>query len=372
MRILQLTKHYPPHIGGIETMTYDLTEGLNRAGVVCDVYCANDHNSTEEDEVRGYKVLRAARLAKMLSTSIAPALIKSLWKVRNQYDIIHVHFPDPMSALAIYLTRPKAKIVIHWHSDIIKQKMVLKVYLPLQNWILKRADAIIGTTSKYINESWQLKKVVNKTTPIPIGIRPGSLVVNDADVQMIREKYVGKRIVFSLGRLIYYKGFEYLIEAAQYLPDDVVVLIGGAGELELKLAGMVERLGLANKIVLLGPISHQLVGAYFKACDVFCLPSVERSEAFGIVLLEAMSFGKPIVAADIPGSGVPWVNHHHVTGLNVPVKDAKALSDGILQILGNRPLYDQFSANAYSRFKELFTDETMVQLCIKLYHDILS
>ena len=369
MRILQLTKSYPPDLGGIESVTFDLTEGINKRGLVCDVLCANNGNRTIKENRGTYRIIRAASLGKVWSASVAPVLVYYLWKWRKAYDIIHLHTPDPMNMLAFFLVRPKAKLVVHWHSDIVKQKKAFFFFLPLQNWILKRADVVVGTTEKYIAHSTQLRNFRPKSVAIPIGIDAGERF-EEGGVKEIRDRHRGKKIVFSLGRLVYYKGFEYLIEAGTFLEEDIVVLIGGAGKLEGKLKGQIEALGLGDRVILLGRIPAAELENYFKASDVFCLPSIAVSEAFGVVMLEAMKYGRPIVATDIPLSGVGWVNAHGVTGLNVVVKNAHALAGAINELTRGDLFYTSCSANAKKRFLEFFVSDKMVSAFLELYRSI--
>ncbi|WP_217277374.1 glycosyltransferase [Pedobacter foliorum] len=371
MRILQLTKHYPPYFGGIESVTYDLTEGLNKSGIICDVLCCNDKNVEKINKIDNYLIKRTASFGKLFSTSISPSLIFSLKNCWRKYDIIHVHCPDPLTTLALFLVRPKSKIIVHWHSDIVKQKYLLKLFIPLQNWLLKRADAIIGTTDFYIKYSPQLAKFLNKTVCIPIGISGKIMNASEDKVKVIQSQYSNKKIVFTLGRLIYYKGFEYLIEASKYLPDDFVVLIGGAGVLKISLQSQIDRYGLSERVKLIGRIKDEELGDYFAASNIFCLPSVERSEAFGVVLLEAMQMGKPVIATEIEGSGVSWVNQHGVTGYNVPVRDPEALAQKIIAILSDEDLCRQFSVNSKKRFLNYFTADKMVTEVLKLYQSLM-
>jgi rhamnosyl/mannosyltransferase len=275
-----------------------------------------------------------------------------------------------MAAIAVFIARPKCKIVLHWHSDIIRQKLLYFLYKPLENWILKRADVIIGTSQNYTVGSKPLSKYLNKTFVIPLGISTERFVIDTTITSEIRKKYENKKIVFSLGRLVYYKGFDCLIESAKHLDDDVVVLIGGEGELAQALLKQIRKQGLSNKVHLLGRISDDKVAAYYQSCDVFCLPSTKRSEAFGVVQLEAMFFSKPIVATNIPDSGVSWVNQNNVTGFNVPTDDPVALARTITRILSDKRLAKDLSKNSKMRFDGYFTRTIMVSSIIELYHKL--
>jgi len=377
MKILQLGKFYPPDVGGIETAIYNITEELNKRGIKCDVLCSNSKRGYKKEIIdRGsykYIVYRTKSYGKIASTSITPQMIFKLKEIIDNYDIIHLHHPDPMANFALFLVNPKKqKIVIHWHSDIIKQKFALKFYRPLLNWMLKKADVIIGTSPKYIKESEQLKDFKNKCIAIPLGIKKEDLKVDKEKIKEIKKKFENKKIIFSLGRFIYYKGFEYLIESSKYLPDNYVIIIGGDGELRKKYEKLIMNNNLLNKVFLIGKIPQTHLGSYYKACDLFCLPSIEKSEAFGLVIVEAMSFGKPVVATNIKGSGVSWVNQNGVTGLNVEPKNSKALADAIRFICENPEIYIKMSKNALKRFEEKFTIEKEILKILKIYNKLLE
>lgn len=370
-KILHITKHYPPHKGGIESVTFDIVEGVHQRGHMVDVLCCNEKNLTEIDYFDTYKVTRASRLAKKFSTSLSLSLILKLYTIRNDYQLIHLHLPDPMSVFAMFLVRPKGKLVIHWHSDIIKQKKLLKVFLPLQNWILKRADKIIGTSPIYIAESEQLRRFIYKCVSVPIGIQESRITVNMDIAAKFLKDYPGKKLIFSLGRLVYYKGFQYLIEAAKLLPDEAIVLIGGDGELREDLKNKIRLANLESKIILLGRISDEVVYSVMSISSIFCFPSTEKSEAFGVVQLEAMALGVPIVATDIIGSGVPWVNKHRLSGINVRTKDPIALAGAINELLHNLDVAKRLGANGRKRFETMFTQKSMVDSILKLYRKVL-
>ena len=369
MKILQLGKFYPIR-GGVEKVMYDLMTGLSSMGVRCDMLCA----ACDKEDVGDVQLNELAKLmcvrsfAKIKATMMSPAMIFRMWKLRKEYDIVHVHHPDPMACLALWLSGYKGKVVLHWHSDIIKQKTLLKFYQPFQSWLIKRADVIIGTTPVYLKASPWLKDVQEKTVCLPIGVVP--LEVDDEGAAALREKYKGKKIIFSLGRLVPYKGYKYLIDSARYLDDDYVVLIGGGGPLKASLSEQIVNSGLQDKVKLLGFLSDDEVAAYFGACDLFCMSSVYAAEAFGIVQIEAMSAGKPVVATKIPGSGVSWVNAHKESGINVEPKDSEALAGAFKRILKSEDTYNAYSEQASQRYWDMFTKSKMIEKCIEIYKTI--
>jgi len=369
MRILQFGKFFPPDVGGIESFIYDLTEKLSQE-IKCDVLCSNSKNKTIIEKKGNYTIIRTASFGKLFSTSISPPMVYWLKKIGNNYDIIHLHLPDPMANLSYFLVRPETKLILHWHSDIIRQKKILFFYRPLQDWLLRKADKIIATSPNYIEGSEYLKNYKEKCTVIPSGLNPEKLKIDENNVKEIKNLYKDKPIIFSLGRLVYYKGFEYLIEAMKDI--DAYLLIGGSGPLKESLQKKIEYLNLTRKVFLLGKIKDEDLGSYYQACDVFCLSSIHRTEAFGLVQVEAMYFGKPIVSTDIKGSGVSWVNQNNVTGLIVPPKDSKALAKAIDKIIKNPELKEKFGENAKKRFDQEFDISSVGEKIINVYREVLK
>lgn len=371
MRILQLGKFYPVR-GGVEKVMWDLTRGLSKDGVDCNMLCAatpgEDVPAAIRFNVRGWCYTVPA-VAKVAATMISPRMISWLRRHRNDYDIIHIHHPDPMACLALRMSGFKGKVVLHWHSDILKQRFFLKFYAPLQRWLIKRADRIVGTTPVYVRESSFLQRVQDKIECIPIGIEPISY--DAAVAEEIRSRYPGKKIVFSLGRLVEYKGFTYLIDAARNLGPDYIVLIGGSGPLKDELQAQIDDAGMGEKVKLLGFLQDEYVHALYGACDVYVMSSVMKTEAFGIVQIEAMSCGKPVVATKIPGSGVSWVNEDGVSGINVPARDPEALAEAVVKITEDSALYRRFCEDSFARYEKMFKFAGMVKKTKTLYYNII-
>ncbi|TDQ77996.1 rhamnosyl/mannosyltransferase [Sphingobacterium yanglingense] len=370
MKILQVGKFYPIR-GGVEKVMYDLTLGLSNEEVYCDMLCASTEGYPQgvtqlNDFARLIVVKTQLKLA---ATMLAPAMISTLRRIAKDYDIIHVHHPDPMAALALYCSGYKGKVIMHWHSDILNQKKLMKLYAPLQSWLIRRADLIVGTTPVYVKDSTFLRNVQGKCDYVPIGIEPFALQSDKAEA--IKQQFKGKKIIFSLGRLVPYKGYEYLVRAAALLTTDVQIVIGGTGPLMDELKALAEELGVKDKVTFLGFVSDEDVPAYYEACDCFCLSSVWKNEAFAIVQLEAMSLGKPVISTAIPGSGVSWVNQHLKSGIVVPVADEVALSAGINKLLSNDLLYSELSEGSRARYEQLFRREKMVSKTNEIYCKLL-
>lgn len=411
MKILQLGKFYPV-LGGVEKVMFDLTVGLSETGlseeglseegfsevglskeglskeglsetgfsevglseegVECDMMCAgSDGRGTKVIRLNPHgRILCHRTLIEAAKTTIAPSMVTRLRRIAKDYDIIHIHHPDPMAAMALRLSGYKGKVVLHWHSDILSQKALLRFYLPIQNWLIKRADTIVGTTPVYLAESPYLQGVQEKCRCIPIGIEP--IISDSVREREIRNEYSGRRIIFSLGRLVEYKGYRYLIEAAKYLDDSFMILIGGGGPLRESLQREIDELGVGSRVKLLGKVPQEDLASYYGACELFCMSSVMKTEAFGIVQIEAMSAGRPVVATKIPESGVSWVNEDGVSGINVAPRDSKAIAEAILTITDNEATWKKFSAGAAKRFAENFTKEKMISKCLNIYAETLS
>lgn len=370
MKVLQVSKFYKPVMGGIEKVAWELAEGMARRGLRCDVLCSSHAPRTSCERFNGgYDVVRAASYGMLLSTSMAPALAIELQRRAASCDLLHLHMPDPMAALALLWARPRVPVVVHWHSDVIRQRRAMRLYQPLQDWLLKRADAIIATSLPYADASLPLRRYRGKVEVIPIGISD-SLAQGDRHsdaAAALRHRFGGRRIVFALGRMAYYKGFEVLVRAAAQLPEDAVVLIGGDGEMLATHQTLVRELGLTHKVHLCGHVQDGELPAYFQACDVFCMSSTVRAEAYGVAMLEAMMMGKPIVATDIPGSGVPWVNQHGITGYNVPVGRDDLLATALSQLLARPQLRHAMGSAARARYLRGFGADEMTQRVARLY-----
>lgn len=372
MKILQFGKFYPPSMGGIQQVMYEISEGVSKEGYICDVLCSNTEAKYVEDQYDKYTVFRTISYGIFLSTSITPQLIYKLWKLAPKYDLIHVQAPDPMAFLALFLVRPKAKVVIHWQSDIVRQKRTRKLFLPLQNWVLKFADKIIVTSKNYAKYSPCLKNFMAKVEVIPLGVSNELFISNKINVNNIQTKYGSKKIILAIGRLVSYKGFMYLVEAAKYLNDDFIVLIAGKGYEEERLTNIITANKLQGKVELLGYISEEEKYDYLEACSIFCLPSITKAEAFGVAIIEAMSFSKPIVSTNMHDSGISWVNKDGETGMQVDIESPEQLANAFKKLSENQELYDTMAKNSLIRFNKLFTGKKMVDKTIELYKSLLK
>lgn len=367
MKVLQLAKYYPPERGGIEAIVQELTIGLNRAGWSTDVLCSHRQWRSAEGRADGARVVRAGAMGTLLSTAVAPALLEHAERMLPAYGIVHVHMPNPLAALAVWRSRPAGRVVVHWHSDVINQKWSRLAYEPLQQWLLARADSIIVTSQAYAEASPPLQAWRQKLAIIPLGIGDTASRPDPARIESLRAAWGGRRIVFSIGRIVTYKGYDVLIEAAARLPPDVVVLVGGDGPRLASHRAQVTRLGLDDKVHFLGSLTDDELILHHQAADVFCMPSLTRAEAFGVAQLEAMRAARPVVCSAIDGSGLPWVTQDEATGLTVTPGSPDALADALCRLLDDRALAERLGRAARLRFEGQFVAATMIERTAAIY-----
>jgi rhamnosyl/mannosyltransferase len=369
IRILQITKFFYPHFGGMEKVVRDINVGLkkdvNMKVLTCQVVGKGDKEIIDDIEV-----FRAGSIGTYFSVPISFTFPLLLKKISRDRDILHFHLPFPLAVMSYLLVRPKGKIVIWWHSDILKPKNLYKLYKPFLRRFLNKVDKIIVATPYHIKNSDILKDFENKCEIIPYGIDVEQFNFIDEikeKAKKIRKKY-GPKIILFVGRLIYYKGLEYLIQAMKSV--DAKLLIIGEGCLKENLQKLVGKLKIRDKVFFLGRVGNSGIITYYYACDIFILPSVEKTEAFGLVQLEAMACGKSVVNTNLP-TGVPYVSLDKITGVTVPPKDAKALAGAINNLLNNEGLRKRYGENGRKRVEKEFTVKIMTKKVLNLYQELV-
>jgi rhamnosyl/mannosyltransferase len=369
--VLQLGKYYHPYKGGMETHLQQLCERL-APRVDLDVVVSNTGPRTVVERVGPVRVTRCLEAAHVASTSLCPTLPWFLSRAR--YDLLHVHFPHPMGVMAYLASRKPRhhRVVITYHSDIVRQERLLKLYAPFMHRVMDRADAVICTSPDYIESSPTLRRYREKCRVIPLGIDLAPFAPTERILRQaaeLRARHGGGPLVLGVGRLIYYKGFELLLEAMRSV--DARLLLVGTGPLMGELQAKAFSFGVSNRVHFAGNVDALDLPAYFHACDVFALPSVARSEAFGLVQLEAMACGKPVVNTALD-SGVPYVSRHGESGLTVPPKDAGALAEALRALLADPARARALGEAGRERVKREFTLETMAERTLALYGELLG
>jgi rhamnosyl/mannosyltransferase len=363
-KVLHVGKFYPPYPGGMESHLQTLCEEL-RKSIEVEVLVASDRWRSERSTLGGVELVRLATALMLHGTPIVPLMARAMRRARP--DLVHLHFPNPMAALACLVSRLDVPIVVSWHSDVVRQRRAAAAFAPLLSVLLRRCAAIIVASTAYIESSAVLSARRNLCRVIPYGIRAEVFEHPDpARVAELRQHY-GERIVLGVGRLIYYKGFVNLVRAMADVR--ATALIAGDGPLSGALAAEATRLGVADRVVLLGRVNEADLKACYHACDVFALPSVERSEAFGIVQLEAMACGRPVVNTRLE-SAVPHVSLDGLTGLTVPPGDPAALAAALRALLDDPPRRATMGAAARRRVHEEFSAELMARRTLEVYREV--
>jgi len=363
-RVLHVGKFYPPHRGGMETHLELVCERLSRQ---CDVsvVVANDGLRTISSRVGGVPVTRVGTLGNLAGTSISPAMTFAIRK--HPAEIIHIHWPNPTAVVAYLLSRHPGRLIITYHSDVVRQRILAKGFDPLLREALDRAAAVIATSPCYVETSPVLRGVKGKCHVIPLGLCTDACdSPNFAEVERIRQKF-GPRILLGVGRHVYYKGFEYLIEAMQHV--NAKALLVGDGPLRNDLEALARRLGVEDRVVFLGEVKDVI--PYYHAADVFVLPSITRSEAFGIVQIEAMACGLPVINTMLD-SAVPFVSRNGETGLSVAPKNVEKLASAINLLLDDERLRAQYGRAARRRVEREFAADVMPQRTLDLYDEVLD
>ena len=367
LRVLQHVKSFRTTHGGVERVVEELVPALGRypdlsVHVLCQGPNARDYALSV-----GGRVFQVRTSLSVGAASLSWQDFRTWQRIATRYDVVHVHAPWPQSNLNLLLKRFHGAVVVHWHSDIVRQRLLYPIYSWLERWLLQRADRVCVTSPKLLEESAALEGFRNKAVAIPIGIGEAVHAIGDDEVRALRAYDAGRSVVFALGRLVPYKGFEYLVRSCAALVPNGLVLIAGEGPLRQELESLIRALGVQDKVRLLGRISDREVELYMRVCDVFCLPAVQKSEAFGIVQLEAMRAGRPVVSSRIHGSGIDWVNQDAVTGLTVEPRRPEALARALNHLLENPETARTLGANARRRYEELFTAQHMADQVRAMY-----
>jgi rhamnosyl/mannosyltransferase len=366
MRILHLGKFYPPHRGGIETHLQLLCRELSKSAEI-EVIVANDSPRVETESLDGVKVLR---LRQRLNIAAAPVCQRLIREIRESpADIVHLHVPNPYAGLAFLMSGHRAPLVISWHSDIVRQRFLAGMFRPVERVLVRRAIALVASSPNYLESSPTLSRNRDKCHVISYGIDSDEFRLRDpARVEGIRRCY-GSRIVLAVGRLVYYKGFEYLIRAMANVRGHLVIV--GDGPLHAQLQAEAARVGVSGRVAFLGDLDRAELLNRYHAADVFVLPSVARSEAFGIVQLEAMASGKPVINTRL-ASGVPSVSVDGETGITVEPADPAALAAAINLLLDQPLLRARYGAAAERHVRDHFNLATMTARTLALYEQILA
>ena len=390
-RILHIPNYYYPHIGGIEQVARDVVKSLEpdeyEQKVICfnedaaeEIAAGNSHveHSAEKlvagtdtavqpiidrrkenaiDIVDGIEVIKCGCFIKKFSQSLSTSYAGILKRTIKEFkpDIIVFHYPNPFVTSFMLGMLPKdVKLIVYWHLDITKQKILGKLFKGQNMKLLRRADKVVATSPNYVEGSPFLSQFREKCIVVPNCMNEERLAETEESKRIakeLRENYPDKIICLAVGRQVWHKGFDYLVRASKALDDRFVFLLCGDGPEHENLIKLAEN---DEKVLLPGRISDDELIAYYSACDVFCFPSLTKSEAFGLVLAEAMSFGKPALTFTIPGSGVNYVSLDKVTGIECLNGDQEALMMALKELADNSELREKYGKAAKARVEENF------------------
>jgi rhamnosyl/mannosyltransferase len=387
LRVCHLAKFYPPATGGIETHLQTLGRAQSRLGAEVRVVSVNHQDragqdvtwkalartETVEEDDGPVVVRRVGRWASLFRLEVCPGLVGLGQRLREwQTDVVHLHVPNPTMLLALAASRTSLPVVVTYHSDVVRQKKLGLALWPFENVVFRRSAAVLASSPPYADSSPLLQRYAGQVRVVPFGIdlapflRPGPAARQQA--RRLRERH-GSPLWLSVGRLVYYKGLFTALEALRHVPGRLVVI--GEGPLAGDLTRRSRELGVADRVILRGRVeADELIGAYHAATALW-FPSSARSEAFGLVQVEAMASGCPVINTDIPGSGVPWVSRHEESGLTIPVGDAGALARAARRLLDEPGLRERLARRARKRACREFDADTMASRTLEVYRSVL-
>jgi rhamnosyl/mannosyltransferase len=375
-RVTMVNKYYPPHLGGVEFHVRDIAEGLVAEGLAnVRVLVSNNSSTRAEETVNGVDVVRLPRSFELSSTPFAfgmPGAIASEMRSHEPPDVMHFHFPYPWGELSFLQVKPDVPRVVLYHSDIVRQKLLGAAYRPFLERFLDEMDIIIASSPNMVEHSEFLAPRAEKCRVVNFGLHVERFA-GTPDVleraESLRAQHGGRKIVLFVGRLVYYKGADVLVRAMADVDADLVMI--GTGPLEGELREIAVAGGIANRITYLPPQPEAELAAWYHAAEVFCLPSVARSEAFGLVQIEAHAAGTPVVSTNLT-TGVPYANLDGVTGLTVPVGDSAALAGALNRVLTDDALRARLGEAAKKRALADFTIPRMCAQTVDVYAEAVE
>jgi rhamnosyl/mannosyltransferase len=368
VRILHIYKDYYPVVGGIENHVRALAEAQVRHGHEVTVLVTAPGLRTVRQELNGVRVIKAGRLATVASAPLSLALPLELRQLRP--DVAHLQIPYPVGEVAHWLYGRARRTVATYQSDVVRQRRLLALYAPLLRRVLQGMDRIIVTSPQYLETSPFLQPVAGACRLVPLGVDVERFLSADLSQVSDLRGSLGEPLLLFVGRLRYYKGLHYLLQALLELPG-VHLAVVGTGPMEAAWKGLAGALGLAERVHFVGDVADADLPAYYHACDLFVLPACERSEAYGLVQLEAMAAGKPVVCTEV-GTGTTFVTFHGETGLAVPPRDPYALAQACQALLADAGWRRRLGAQGRERALAEFRLEVMVERVEAVYHEALE
>ncbi len=385
MRVLHVGKYYPPFAGGMEYFLADLLRALPARGIAAAALVHDgrpNRRGQRPDPADPLPVYRAPCHGQLLYAPLSPAFPFWLNRAIRAFrpDLLHLHLPNTSAfwALALPAAR-RLPWILQWQADVVastidrRLALAYRLYRPLEQRLLAASRAIIATSPPYLEASAALRPWRERCYVIPLGLEPARIPDPDPLAQArAATLWDGAAFrVLAIGRLTYYKGHDILIRAAAELTDSRVLIVG-TGDRRKRLAALIQSLGLDGRVELSGFQPETDLNALLASCDVLCLPSLERTEAFGLVLLEAMRFGKPVVVGDIPGSGAGWVVRQAGHGLLTPPGDPAALAAALRGLQRDPVRRETFGQSGAAALRDRFGIDRVAAAVADLYRQVLA
>ncbi|MCP4588751.1 MAG: glycosyltransferase [Pseudoalteromonas sp.] len=366
MKVLHVFKSYfPETVGGIEQVIYQLAQAGNKHNIQSDILTLHE-GKTQTFRFNKQIVFAVHRDLQLASTGFSIQAFAVFKRIINKYDIIHYHYPWPFGDLLhLFLGRNKPSILTY-HSDIVRQQALEKVYRPVQQRFLRSMDRIVVTSPNYLRSSSTLVPFHDKTAVIPIGLNKDSYPAPPLQKLKQRKEQFGEDFFLFVGVLRYYKGLHILLDAIK--GTNLKVVIAGSGPTEQELKEEAREYNLDN-VFFVGHISEEDKAALLTLCKAVVFPSHLRSEAFGISLLEGAMYGKPMISCEI-GTGTTFINEANVTGIVVPPSDPNALRQAMQRLISDEAGCARMGESAFNRYEKLFTDKAMLSGYEKIYREL--
>ncbi|AZC92722.1 glycosyltransferase family 4 protein [Pseudomonas chlororaphis subsp. piscium] len=369
MRVLHFYKTYlPDSIGGTEQVIFQLCESGAHYGIDGQVLTLSADPSPGAQKVGQHEVHQAKLDFQFASTGFSYSVFKQFREMAAEADVVNYHFPWPFMDLVHFMSGMNKPCVATYHSDIIRQRHLLKLYRPLMNRFLGSVDRIVAASPNYLRTSDVLQQFPDKTRVIPYGLNKAGYPQPDSERMAQWRQRLGERFFLFVGVMRYYKGLHILLDALKDV--DYPVVIVGAGPLEAELHAQAAALGLRN-LHFLGRLGDEDKVALLQLSYAIVFPSHLRSEAFGISLLEGAMYGKPMISSEI-GTGTSYINIHGETGLVVPPSDPLAFRAAMRQLWDNPEQAAQMGLKAEARYRQLFTADEMGRRWSELYQELLE
>lgn len=357
---------YPPLHGGIEQHVHTLVHQL-KLKVEPEVLVSGTRPEYQVDN--DVPIRSVGAWGHVIGSPVSPTL--PYWLRRTRADLLHFHMPNPTGEMSYLLSGCRTPSVVTFHMETVRYAKALRLYRPFLDAFFRRASRIIVSTPQHLANSALLEPHRDKCRIIPFGIdvrRFEATPEVTARSAALRAKYGGPLMLF-VGKLRHYKGVDYLLRAMVQVPGRLLLV--GEGEEQQRLQALAEELKLGDRVVWLSHLEGADFISVFHACDVFVLPSIYKTETFGLAQLEAQACGKPVVCTAL-GTGVEYVNQHERTGLVVPPMNSDALAAALNRLLGDTAYRLHLGATAKARVHAEFSQERMAASILDLYAEVLE